>query len=82
MPGRGRKRLASSRTFGRPEAGQSRISERGTNPVHAEGVNDCRVLIDFVVHAVYFGGGREHGMGAGILRSRVFQGTACQWNIN
>lgn len=50
--------------------------------MHAEGVIDCRVLIDFVVHAVYFGGGREHGMGAGILRSRVFQGTACQWNIN
>lgn len=82
MPGRGRKRLAPSRTFGRPEAGQSRISERGTNPVHAEGVNDCRVLTDFVVHAVYFGDGREHGVGAGILRSRVFQGTVCQWNIN
>lgn len=50
--------------------------------MHAEGVNDCRVLIDFVVHAVYFGGGREQGVGTGILRSRVFQEMVCQWNIN
>lgn len=42
------------------------------------------VLIDFVVRAVYFGVGREHGVGAGILRiwSRVFEGMVCQWNID
>lgn len=65
MPGRGWKRLVSSRAFRRPEAGQSRISERGPNAVRAEGVNDCRVLIDFVVHAVTLGLVGSMGWGLG-----------------